>query len=62
MTRHHHGPYSQGIPRANGGPGYGRIMQYVVPRLLSAGVSQEAVNRFSVGNPRSLFEPDSKER
>lgn len=41
--------------RRHGGPGYGHILQYFVPRLHRHGLTQAEVDQLLVGNPRALF-------
>ncbi|WP_336660795.1 phosphotriesterase family protein [Leucobacter sp. USHLN153] len=48
--------FIKSLLRAYGGPGYGHILQYFVPRLLRHGLDQAAIDRFLIDNPRSLFE------
>ena len=40
---------------AYGGPGYGYILRHIVPRLLAAGVPQEALTTMLVENPRRVL-------
>lgn len=42
--------------RRYGGPGYGHVLQYFVPRLERHGLSAAEVEQLLVRNPRSLFE------
>lgn len=42
--------------RRYGGPGYGHVLQYFVPRLERHGLSADEVEQLLVRNPRSLFE------
>lgn len=48
--------FIKSLLRRHGGPGYGHILQYFVPRLLRAGLDQQAVTQMMVDNPRALFE------
>lgn len=48
--------FLKSLLRHHGGPGYGHILQYFVPRLTRLGMDQRAVDRLLVDNPRSLFE------
>ena len=42
--------------RRFGGPGYGHILQYFVPRLRRHGASDDLIESLMVANPRRLFE------
>ena len=42
--------------RRYGGPGYGHVLQYFVPRLHRWGLDDAAVNHLLVDNPRALFD------
>lgn len=48
--------FLKNLLRRYGGPGYGHLLQYFIPRLRRLGLSSEAVEQLLVGNPRSLFE------
>lgn len=48
--------FIKSLLRAYGGPGYGHILQYFVPRLQRHGLDRAAIDRFLIDNPRSLFE------
>lgn len=48
--------FLKSLLRAYGGPGYGHILQYFVPRLRRHGLDQAGIDRLIVDNPRSLFE------
>ncbi|UOQ56109.1 hypothetical protein MUN78_10375 [Leucobacter allii] len=48
--------FLKSLLRAHGGPGYGHILQYFVPRLARHGLDRAAIDRFLIDNPRSLFE------
>jgi phosphotriesterase-related protein len=48
--------FLKNLLRAYGGPGYGHVLQYFVPRLRRLGLGADAIEQLLVGNPRSLFE------
>lgn len=48
--------FLKNLLRAFGGPGYGHVLQYFVPRLRRLGLEADAIDQLLVGNPRSLFE------
>lgn len=48
--------FLKNLLRTYGGPGYGHLLQYFVPRLRNLGLGADAVEQLLVGNPRSLFE------
>jgi phosphotriesterase-related protein len=48
--------FLKSLLRAYGGPGYGHILQYFVPRLRRLGVADDVITRLLVDNPRALFE------
>jgi phosphotriesterase-related protein len=48
--------FIKSLLRRYGGPGYGHVLQYFVPRLRRHGLTHESVEQLMVGNPRSLFE------
>jgi phosphotriesterase-related protein len=48
--------FLKNLLRAYGGPGYGHVLQYFIPRLRRLGLGADAVDQLLVGNPRSLFE------
>jgi phosphotriesterase-related protein len=48
--------FLKSLLRRYGGPGYGHILQYFVPRLMRHGLDSNAIERLLVHNPRSLFE------
>jgi phosphotriesterase-related protein len=47
--------FLKNLLRAYGGPGYGHVLQYFIPRLRRLGLGADAVDQLLVGNPRSLF-------
>lgn len=51
--------FLKSLLRRHGGPGYGHILQYFVPRLLAAGLEQAAIEQLMTHNPRALFEGPS---
>ncbi len=53
--------FIKSLLRSYGGPGYGHILQYFVPRLRRLGMSQTDVERLLITNPRTLFEAAQKE-
>jgi phosphotriesterase-related protein len=48
--------FLKSLLRRYGGPGYGHVLQYFVPRLERHGLSADEVEQLLVRNPRSLFE------
>lgn len=48
--------FLKSLLRRYGGPGYGHVLQYFVPRLRRYGLDAEAIQQLLVHNPRSLFE------
>jgi len=53
--------FVKSLLRHYGGPGYGHILQYFVPRLRRLGMSTAEVDQLLITNPRTLFETASKE-
>ena len=53
--------FVKSLLRHYGGPGYGHILQYFVPRLRRLGMSEADVDRLLKTNPRTLFETAQKE-
>jgi phosphotriesterase-related protein len=48
--------FLKSLLRRYGGPGYGHVLQYFVPRLQRLGLQAAALEQLLMGNPRSLFE------
>lgn len=48
--------FLKSLLRRYGGPGYGHVLQYFVPRLERHGLSAEDIEQLLVRNPRALFE------
>lgn len=48
--------FLKSLLRAHGGPGYGHLLQYFVPRLHRHGLTPEITDQLLVANPRALFE------
>ncbi|MFZ5870643.1 MAG: phosphotriesterase family protein [Actinomycetota bacterium] len=48
--------FLKSLLRRHGGPGYGHILQYFVPRLHRHGLDESVTDRLLVDNPRALFE------
>lgn len=48
--------FLKSLLRRHGGPGYGHVLQYFVPRLLAAGLDADVVEQLMVANPRALFD------
>ncbi len=48
--------FLKSLLRRYGGPGYGHLLQYFVPRLERHGLGADDVEQLLVRNPRSLFE------
>ena len=53
--------FLKSLQRAHGGPGYGHIQQYFLPRLKRHGASELLTSQLTVTNPRMLFE-NAKEK
>ncbi len=53
--------FLKSLLRHFGGPGYGHVLQYFVPRLRRLGADDADIERLLVHNPRSLF-VDAKEK
>lgn len=53
--------FVKSLLRHYGGPGYGHILQYFVPRLRRLGMSEADVDQLMRANPRNLFETAQKE-
>ena len=51
--------FLKSLLRRHGGPGYGHVLQYFVPRLNAAGLDSATVEQLMVANPRALFEEPS---
>ncbi len=49
--------FLKSLLRAYGGPGYGHVLQYFVPRLTRLGITAETIKTLMVDNPQSLFDP-----
>lgn len=47
--------FLKSLLRRHGGPGYGHILQYFVPRLMRHGFDKSAIDRLLISNPRDLF-------
>lgn len=48
--------FLKSLLRRHGGPGYGHVLQYFVPRLHAAGLDPATVGQLMVANPRALFD------
>lgn len=48
--------FLKSLLRAHGGPGFGHILQYFVPRLLRHGATEDVIQQLLVTNPRTMFE------
>lgn len=48
--------FLKSLLRRHGGPGYGHILQYFVPRLRRMGLDDHGVQQLLIDNPRALFE------
>ena len=53
--------FVKSLLRHYGGPGYGHILQYFVPRLRRIGLSDNDIDQLMRANPRHLFETAQKE-
>lgn len=51
-----HDVFLKSLLREHGGPGYGHILQYFVPRLLRHGLSPQEIDDLLIHNPRALFD------
>lgn len=51
--------FLKSLLRRHGGPGYGHVLQYFVPRLNAAGLDSATVEQLMIANPRALFEEPS---
>lgn len=51
--------FLKSLLRHHGGPGYGHVLQYFVPRLNAAGLDSATVEQLMVANPRALFQEPS---
>lgn len=47
--------FLKSLLRRHGGPGYGHILQYFVPRLRRHGLTDQVIDQLMVANPRALF-------
>lgn len=47
--------FLKSLLRRHGGPGYGHLLQYFVPRLRRHGLSTAQVDQLIIANPRALF-------
>lgn len=47
--------FVKSLLREYGGPGYGHLLQYFVPRLQRAGLSGTETDRLLIDNPRAMF-------
>lgn len=54
--------FLKSLLRRYGGPGYGHLLQYFIPRLRRLGMSEADVNQLLITNPRALFETAQKEK
>lgn len=48
--------FLKSLLRRYGGPGYGHILQYFVPRLKRLGVTSDVIEHLMVDNPKALFD------
>lgn len=53
--------FIKSLLRRYGGPGYGHILQYFVPRLRRLGMAETDIDQLLTTNPRTLFETAQKE-
>ncbi|MEW1955402.1 phosphotriesterase-related protein [Terrabacter sp. NPDC080008] len=53
--------FVKSLLRHYGGPGYGHILQYFVPRLRRLGMTAADIDHLLITNPRTLFETAQKE-
>lgn len=53
--------FLKNLLRSYGGPGYGHLLQYFVPRLMRHGLDAADVEQLLVANPRALFETSDEE-
>ena len=48
--------FLKSLQRRHGGPGYGHILQFFLPRLIRHGATAELTHQLTVTNPRMLFD------
>ena len=48
--------FLKSLLRAHGGPGFGHILQYFVPRLTRHGASTDLIEQLLIANPRAMFD------
>jgi len=48
--------FLKSLLRKNGGPGYGHIVQYFLPRLRRLGIGDDVVDQLVVSNPKAVFD------
>ncbi len=48
--------FLKSLLRRNGGPGYGHVLQYFLPRLRRFGIGEEVIDQLLVGNPKAVFD------
>jgi len=48
--------FLKNLLRRNGGPGYGHVLQYFVPRLHRHGFDDDTIEQLMVRNPRAVFD------
>ncbi len=48
--------FLKSLLRRNGGPGYGHILQYFLPRLRRLGIGDDVVDQLVVSNPKAVFD------
>lgn len=48
--------FIKSLLRTNGGPGFGHILQFFVPRLKRMGASTDLIDQLVITNPRRMFE------
>lgn len=53
--------FIKSLLRSYGGPGYGHVLQYFVPRLRRHGLTEADVQQLLVRNPRTLFESSEEQ-
>lgn len=48
--------FIKSLLRSNGGPGFGHILQFFIPRLKRMGADNEFIDQLMIKNPRKMFE------
>lgn len=54
--------FIKSLLRTNGGPGFGHILQFFIPRLQRMGATSELIDQLVITNPRRMFELPKENR